>query len=367
VLVVVQSLNVGGMERVVVDLARGLAPDYATTVCCYDELGPLAEQLSPPATARLVARGEGFDRSLPGRLAELMRELDIDLVHAHNRTAFAYAALATRHNRIPLVYTEHGPTHPSSWKAKWLMRVSSWRKNRHFVAVAQWIRDLMVQDWRFPRRRVHLITNGVDAAAAQGPFSGPSLAEELGFDPAAPVVGIVAGLKPVKNHPLLLRAMRGVRAEHPDAQLVLVGDGPDAAALRELAAQLGSTEAVHFLGERTDIPRLVHGFDVSVLCSHSEGMSITLLEAMAAARPIVATRVGGTPDILEHDRSALLVPSGDEAALAAAISALLSDPRRAAALGAAARRDFDARFTLSQTVRRYAELYDTLLGQPTTR
>lgn len=350
---------VAGLERVVVELANGMLPQWQVTVCCYDQVGPMADLLQDPARAVLLPRGSGFDRAYPKRLAALMAELEVDLVHAHNRTAFVYAALATRHHAVPLVYTEHGPTQASSWKARWLMRLLARRRDRHFVAVAEWIHDLMVRSWGMPRRRTSVIPNGVSAAG----MAPPQLRRELAVEEDAPLIGIVAGLNPVKDHGVLLEAMVAVRARIPRARLAVIGDGPERARLEQRSSQLGLRDVVHFVGVRPDARRELGDLSVVVLCSRSEGMSITLLEAMAAGRPIVATAVGGTPELVTNGRTGLLVPAGDAAGLAEALCAVLEDPSRAEALGREARAEFDRRFAADRMIEAYRDLYASVLAR----
>ncbi|MDP2835158.1 MAG: glycosyltransferase [Pseudomonadota bacterium] len=169
---------------------------------------------------------------------------------------------------------------------------------------------------------------------------------------------IVARLDAIKDHASLLRALPRVIQAHPNATLLIIGDGPLRADLERQTAELGLGRHVRFLGMRDDVPELLVALDVVVLCSLSEGLSLTLLEQSAAGSSMVATDVGGNPEIIEDGITGLLVPVGDEAALAGAINRLLDDPERAHAIGQAARLQFMREFTLARMVSRYVEVYE---------
>jgi glycosyltransferase involved in cell wall biosynthesis len=179
-----------------------------------------------------------------------------------------------------------------------------------------------------------------------------------GFKEGQPLIGIVARLDPVKNHASLLRAMRHVIDTYSDATLLVIGDGPLRKKLEELATDLGLGRGIRFLGMRDDVPALLGALDVLVLCSLSEGLSVSLIEECAAGKPTVATAVGGNAEVVEHGRTGLLVFPGDAGALADAIIALLDDPQRASRLGQAARRKFLAEFTLERMVSHYVDIYE---------
>jgi glycosyltransferase involved in cell wall biosynthesis len=184
---------------------------------------------------------------------------------------------------------------------------------------------------------------------------------ELGIPDGVPLVGTVANFKPHKGQEHLLRAAAIVRRRIPDARFVLVGVGPREGQMRREADQLGLDGAVIFAGFRDDAPRVMRAFDVFVLPSENEGLPIALLEAMAQGRPVVATRVGGTPEVLQHGVQGLLVPPGSPEQLADAITTVLGDRAMRERMGDAGR-SRSSEFDIRKTVGRMETVYQELLA-----
>lgn len=354
----VQGLEVGGLEMMVVSLVEGLdRARYTPIVCCYDTAGTLTQRLAALGIEwHLLPRRPGVDLGYIFKLARLFRSIRADIVHLHNPTAFFYGALAGRLAGVRgVIYTEHGRDFSASYKVRWANRLLSRLVDR-IVVVADFGRRYLVEKEGVAPGKIVTVRNGIDAA----PFGNPNPRAvrdrlEIGVD--VPLVGIVARLAPIKNHELLIRAMRQVADAVPRAQLLVIGDGSCRAALEALVALLHLGDRVRFLGERSDVPDLLQALDVFVLCSHSEGLSLTLVEACAAGRAIVATDVGGNGEVVERGVNGLLVPSNDEAALAQALIELLKDPERRARMGQQGRARFEREFTLAGMVRAYEDLY----------
>src|SRR6185436_14263328 len=205
------------------------------------------------------------------------------------------------------------------------------------IAVSHELRDYMIES-RFPRERVRVIHNGIEPASAASPLDRRKARLLLGLDERAFVVTTVARLDPVKDLVTLLDAFAIVRKRAPGAQLVIVGDGPERQRLEARASHDDLAGSVRITGYRSDVRALLPAADVYVSSSISEGVSLTILEAMAAGVPVVATAVGGTPEIRADGEGGLLVPGRDADQLASAILSLAVDRRRRAELAAAARR-----------------------------
>jgi len=204
---------------------------------------------------------------------------------------------------------------------------------------------------------VQFIPNGIDGSFYQDPPPRSELLNELGLNESIKLVGIVARLDPIKNHALLINAMKIVHERIPEARLIVVGDGPLRGELEQLTSELDLKDVVIFIGERSDVPRILSGLDLFVLSSLSEGMSITLVEAMAAGLPIVVTDVGGNPLLITSGDNGLLVPSNDCKAMNDEITRLLNDRVLSKRLGSEARDRFNAKFTLHKMIEKHREIY----------
>lgn len=359
-----QGLEVGGMEMMLVHLLEGLDPQrFQSQVIGYDSLGPLAYRLGMSGIPTSVLRRRpGVDLRYIPRLARHLATIRPHILHLHNPTAFFYGTLAGKLARVPcIVYTEHGRDFASSKCNKYLHRVLG-RLVKRIVVVSESGRALLEAEG-VPGGRILTIHNGIEDARFQNGVDRWGMRAGLGFDREQPLIGIVARLDPIKDHASLLRAMRRVTQAHADATLLIIGDGPLRADLERQAAELGLGRSVRFLGTRDDVPELLAALDVVVLTSLSEGLSLTLLEESAAGKPMVATAVGGNAEIIEDGKTGLLVPPGDEEALAGAINGLLADPERAQAIGQEARLRFLRGFTLKRMVSQYVEVYEDCVAE----
>jgi glycosyltransferase involved in cell wall biosynthesis len=242
---------------------------------------------------------------------------------------------------------------------------AAYRLAHRVVGNSPSVSRLVETEGRVPPARVVTIPNFLDARAFEpiSPQERCRLLAELEVPTGAFVVGIVARLSAVKDHAMLLRAVAAIRPSHPDIHCVVVGDGPERERLAALADTLGIREGVHFAGQRPQFPNLHHLFDVSVLCSTSEAFPNSVLEAMAAARPVVATAVGGTPDAVRDGLTGILVPPGDSDRLAAALRLLYADGDRRAAFGTAGRDGARSGYGEEAVIAQVETLYRQLAGR----
>ncbi len=295
-------------------------------------------------------------------LRTLVQDRRIDLVHTH----LPYAAIGARialGGSVPVVYTEHNVWshyHPATYWANLL----TFGRNRHVFAVSDEVRRSMrypVALWALRMPPVETLHHGLDLAAIDAWAGADGVRAEFGLPTDAPLVGAVGNFKPGKGQEHLLRAAAMVRSEVPEARFLLVGLGPREEELRREASRLGLDGIVIFAGLRDDAPRIAAALDVYVQPSEVEGLPIALLEAMALGRPVVATSVGGTPEVIRHPDQGVLVPSRDPHAIASSVLELLHDPARRSRMGerAAERaREFDIR----TAVRRMEAVYEELLA-----
>jgi glycosyltransferase involved in cell wall biosynthesis len=227
------------------------------------------------------------------------------------------------------------------------------------IACSQEDRRRMIERQRIAPQKVRFVPNGIDG---RSPTPGRDVRHELGIDSGAPVVGSVAALRVEKRLDVLLRAAAQLLPRWPRMRVVLVGEGVERGRLEGLAAELGLRDALLMLGARGDVPDVLQAFDVAVVSSDFEGSPLSVMEYMEAGLPVVATAVGGLPQMIDDGVHGVLVPRRDPAALAGAIEGLLADPRRGRELGAAGRARRRAEFDLNVMVARVEQLYEQLFA-----
>jgi glycosyltransferase involved in cell wall biosynthesis len=366
VLQVVLSLNPGGTEHLVVDLVSGLAGGVDSVVCCLDERGLWGDDLAGRGIPVLaLGRRPGWQPRLATSIAAIVRDFDIDLLHCHHYTPFVYGQLAALLCRMrPTLYTEHGrlSDSPPSLKRR-LLNPALTRFAEAIFAVSEDLRRHMIAEG-LPARRIRVIYNGVEPGRLPSDRDRADARARLGLSRDAFVVGSVGRLDPVKDFSALLRAFAALPPMTPPAVLAIVGDGPASAPLKEEAGRLGVGERTRFLGYRADVRAVLPACDVYVNSSVHEGVSLTILEAMAAGLPVVASRVGGTPEIVEHGRTGFLVPPRSPAALAQEIARLAGDPDARKAFGDAGRARLERSFTIERMIDEYRREYARVGQRP---
>ena len=363
---VLHRMDRAGAEVLAEALARRLADRYRFVFLCLDGLGQIGEQLLKDGlTVVNLGRRPGLDLSVARRLSGAVSDHQIELLHAHQYTPFCYAALSRRFaSRPPILFTEHGRHYPDQRKLKRVL-ANRWLLKRcdHVTAVGRFVKQALVDNEGIEASRVEVIHNGIDPESFP-PVNTQARAQarrELGVGDDCPLVMQVARLHSVKDHATAVRAFAQVIKRLPDARLCLVGDGALREELEALVRELEVQDRVLFTGVRADVKRLLPAADLFMLSSLSEGISVTLLEAMSVGLAIVATRVGGNPEVVEHGVTGLLSDRRDDNALAQNILALLSDPEKRKACAQAGRRRLLERFTQQQMHRGYADCYARML------
>ena len=336
---VVYSLETGGLENGVVNLCNRLDPaKFAPSICVFQPGGALEARVNRGGV-RLLATRKYFrnDPTLPFRLAWQVRRLQIDILHTHSWGTLVEGVAAAKIARTPMiVHGEHGvmEERPRNVRIqRWL-----WPRARQLTAVAAPLADEMAKVVRFPRERIQVITNGVDTDRYR-----PRTDERCEFRRRFNVpddclaIGAVGRFVPVKNHLGTLQALAMLKDRGITAVLAIAGSGPLLESLEQAARDLNVQDQVRFLGEVPEVERFLGALDVFVLNSLSEGMSNTILEAMASGLPVVATAVGSNPLLVEDGKAGCLVPAEDADALARALEELCREPLRREALGKIAR------------------------------
>ncbi|MCC7205274.1 MAG: glycosyltransferase [Phycisphaeraceae bacterium] len=391
---VLHRLEIAGAEVLASDLSRRLSDRFRFVFFCLDGVGPLGRTLIHEGFEVFdLYRRPGVDLRVAGRIGQLVRENHVQLLHAHQYTPFFYAALSRGWRSWPrILFTEHGRHYPDPRKLKHILvnRLLLLRKQDRVTAVGEFIARALIRNEGIPARRIEVVPNGIDAAAFEShspPLSvadqdkttrdprGQQVRQELGIRPDQLVVLQVARFHAVKDHGTALRAfgsalqrrMESGSAGQAPPLLLLAGDGELRSDMELLAQDLGIAKYVRFLGVRRDVPALMAAADVFLLSSLSEGLSVTLLEAMAAGLPIVATDVGGNGEAVEHGVTGLLAPRQDHARLAEHLVTLWNDPSLRGRMGEAGRQRQQARFTQQGMHERYLAIYRQMLGQETAQ
>lgn len=367
---VLHRLYLAGAEVLAAALARRLGNPSGRQFMflCLDEIGPMGKQLAEEGFKVVdLGRRPGVDLSVAGKIRRLVAEHRITLLHAHQYTPFFYAALSRGLGRRPRVlFTEHGRHFPDSRRPKRVLANKFFLRSQDRVtAVGRFVKQALVDNEGIAANRIEVVYNGIDPGSftldpEQARQARGQIRRELNIADDQPVVLQVARFHPVKDHATAIGALKHALAGVPNAVMVLVGDGELQPAIEKLVADLGLGASVRFTGVRSDIPRLMAAADVFTLSSLSEGISVTLLEAMAAGLPIAATAVGGNPEVVAHEQSGLLSPRSDAAALGVHFVRLLQDPALRGRMAAAGRIKLLATFTQESMHLRYARIYEEM-------
>jgi glycosyltransferase involved in cell wall biosynthesis len=359
VTVLVPQLVRGGAEIFAVELANRIDRERFDVEVCVTRRGSLPDMAATLAETGL--RVIHLDRSSPrdlkpwALLARHLRARPADVLHAHTFGANVWASVVGRVARTPVIIaTEHTWSYQGQPVRVFLDRHLVAR-NAAFVAVSEQDRARMIEIERVPAQVTRVIPTGYVEVASTA--SSQDLRSLLGVQPDGAIVGVVASLRRQKALDVLIRAFSAVRRQFPSVHLVLVGDGAERDSLERLTAALGLQQAVTFLGDRRDASALINQFDVFALSSVFEGTPLAVIEAMWKGRAIVATRVGGVPDMIVDGECGLLVPPDSPQALADAIARLLGNADLRGELGARARERAVDRYAFERCVEAWENLY----------
>jgi glycosyltransferase involved in cell wall biosynthesis len=357
------SSGAGGAEAVVISVAAGLDPARFRSVVCLFRDGWLRERCEALGLETHILRMRGaLDLGWFRRFTSLLRNRQVSVIHAHEFGANTWGTMAGRLAGVPIVATVHG----RSYFADCARRRLAYRmvsRTATMVAVSEDVRRFAVDAAGASSDRVRVVHNGIGPQAPVPPEVILRTGRELGIRRGERVVTVVGSLYPVKGHRYLIEAVPQILAACPATVFLIAGRGDCEAVLREQARSLGVEAQVRFLGLRRDVPTLLELGDVFVQPSLSEGLSIAILEAMAAARPVVTTRVGGNPELVIDGETGLLVEPADAGALASAVSRLLSDPAERRRLGAAGLARVQTCFSIDKMVGQYQSIYDLVSGR----
>lgn len=372
---IVYSFRVGGLENGVVNLINRLpAQSYRHAIVSLTDIDPtfFSRITQPNVQCFELHKSPGSGAKLYPKVFRLIKKLNPAIVHTRNLAALEMSIPAWAAGVPHRVHGEHGrdvdDPHGTSRKQQWIRR--AYRPFvSHYIALSRELNDYLGEKVGVPQARRSLICNGVDAQRF-APAANRQRAEVAGSPFNAPelfVFGSVGRVQAVKNHIGLIHAFAKMRAALGEAaahtRLVIVGEGPLLGELKNVAQQRGVAPWVWLPGERADISEQMRGMDCFALPSLAEGISNTILEAMACALPVIASAVGGSPELVLPESTGTLVPAQDDEALAQAMARYITEPDLCAKQGTAARARIEAQFSLDAMVDHYDKVYQSLLNK----
>jgi len=347
----------GGAERLLVEtVARLDRARFEPIIACQKGPGPLAKDVRD-AGAELVTLtgGRRFDLRFISRLWRLCRQRCAATLVSYGVTPGVVARVVGRSLGIrPVIVADHG----------FHIGIAPWREaiERRLAPLTDRVvicAESQRRSWRergHPDHSITFVGNGIDLTEWRPSEPDASIRADLGVPEHAPIVGMVAGFRPMKDHDTYIRAVASLDGEAREAHHVLVGDGPLRTATEDLTRDLGVADRVHFVGLRRDVARWVSSFAVSVLIGTDELLPIALLESMAMGVPVIGTRVGGVPALIDEDETGWLVPPRSPSAVARALSGALTDREQLARMGRRARTTVEERYDIDETVRQMEAL-----------
>jgi glycosyltransferase involved in cell wall biosynthesis len=357
VLFLTTSMPVGGAETLLMNLVRRMdRTRFAPEIVCLKERGPLGEELAAEMPVHAALLANKFDLRVLPSLWRLMRRPRTDAVITVGAgDKMFWGRLAAKLAGVPVIASA---LHSTGWPD------GIGRLNRlltpltdAFIGVAAPHAEHLVHVEGFPAEKVYTIYNGVDCERF-APRDGSGLRRSLGIDEEAPVVGILAALRPEKNHELFLQGAKRIQAAMPAAKFLIIGDGPRRLELEAVTRELGLADAVRFLGSRSDVPELLNACDLVALTSHNEAAPVSILEALASGVPVVASNVGSVQESVIDSVTGRLFPAGDVVAFANGTIELLAEPELRRQLGAEGRRRVMEQWSLESMVRGYEQLIE---------
>jgi glycosyltransferase involved in cell wall biosynthesis len=359
------SSGPGGAETVMTGVAAGLDPARFRSIVCLFREGWLRERCEGLGLETHVLPMSGMlDLGWFRRFTGLLRDRRVALIHAHEFGANTWGTMAGQLARRPVVATVHGRSYYADCGRRRLAyRVVS--RSAAMVAVSEDVKRFVVESTGVSASRVRVVHNGIGPVEPVSAEARARVRADLGIRDNEQIVTLVGSLYPVKGHRYLVEAAPRILRACPSTVFLIAGRGECEPALREQARSLGIEGRVRLLGLRKDVPTLLAIGDVFVQPSLSEGLSIAILEAMAAARPVVTTRVGGNPELVVDGETGFLVEPGDARGLAAAVTRVLTDRAEARRLGERGAERVRSRFTVEAMVREYEAIYDAALGRAT--
>lgn len=374
VLHIIDSFEQGGTERQAIQLVRLLQAEgrYDVRLACLNKHGVLLGEAEQLGLGEIIEYplNSFYDRNFTTQLCRCVRflkEHEVKVIHTHDFYTNIFGMIAARLARVPARIASKRETEGFRTRGQKRVERAAYRLAHAVVANAEAVRALLISDG-VPPRKIVTLYNGLDLSRVvpRADLSCEALLSALGLPASVtgPVVTIIANLRHgVKDHPMFIRAARRVHERVPAAAFVIAGEGELTEKMRALGQELGLGQSLFFIGRCERVADLLAASDVCVLSSRAEGFSNAILEYMAAARPVVATDVGGAREAVVEGETGYLIPSGDDELMAARIVALLEEPERARAMGLRGKQVIEENFSCEAQLTRTLALYERLLAE----
>lgn len=350
------SLEIGGMENGVVNILRHIRKDiFKNYVCCLERIGALAERIKGcNVSINNMSKKPGFSLSLILKLAKLLRREKIDILHTHCWATLVYGFAAAKIARTPIViHGEHGIFNLDYTRRRKLYTMII-NNIDQILTVSESLKTEIISTIKISNSNVRSIINGVDTDKFS-PGDSETIKKKFGFQKTDIIIGSVGRLEKIKNYNALIKCI--AMFDEPSIKGLLIGDGPARSELEGLVKDLGIEDRFFFLGKRTDVNKGMLIFDVFVSSSLSEGLSNTILEAMASGIPVVATNVGGNPEIVYEGETGYLVNPNNLEAMKSALERLINDKKFSKSIGQKARELVVRECSLHKMVSEYEDVY----------
>jgi sugar transferase (PEP-CTERM/EpsH1 system associated) len=364
ILHVVHSFNVGGLENGVINLINKSNDEhFIHEICCMTKSGDAGSRLQKSVKIHEMHKRRGNDWRTIQKLANLITEVKPDIVHTRNWGTIDAIVAAKIKGVSAIIHGEHGWNIDDplghNFKRRMVRRILSGAAVDRFVAVSEDIRRWMIDSIGIKDSKITKILNGVDTKRFC-PRNKNGARRALGFSEKDILIGTVGRLDPIKDQQLLLQAFSDLQGDGKELRLILIGDGPERRSLESVKEKLSCKDRIVLLGERNDVEKILPALDVFVLPSKNEGMSNTILEAMAAGLPIVATSVGGNLELVTQGKTGLFSRPGDIRGLTEALKFYMEHEEERRLHGANGRCKAEQHFSLNRMVEEYESLYRSL-------
>jgi len=358
---IIHSLNPGGLENGIINLVNNMDDfKFENTICCLTQGGDFEKRLNKNIKVSKMFKKPGNDYQLYIKLIKYLKEIKPTIVHTRNWAGMDGIIVAKIAGVPIIIHGEHGfeiaDLISQNRKRKFIRKLVLSTMVDKIVTVSKNLKNRLINEIKIKPEKIIHIPNGVDTNKFNI-YRKEFTRKKFGFKKGDFIIGIVARLDPIKNHKTLISAFKEIVTIHPNTNLVIVGDGSLRNKLENQTYQLGIKNKVIFMGERDDVPEILKTFDIFVLPSLNEGMSNTILEAMATCIPVIASNVGGNPELVIDGRTGFLFPTNDVESLVQKIKTYILHPELKQKHGYNAHKRVEEKFSLDQMVRRYEELY----------